>query len=212
MKKITAKAVFDIASGELLEWEGYDYDGPLDLCGGGPSATQQAAQAQQLQNSQQEGQLAQQSAGKFNALYGQTQPFYSSEMTNGLPFMNNLTDAASGTTAQAYAPAKASFLRSEASMGALPSGSKAAGMNDINDQQAKTFDQALTSAQMQNFATKQAGAAGLTGLQQIMNPAAFYGGSSQASGSAMQPLQPQQNPWMGMLGGALGQAAKAIPF
>lgn len=180
--------------------------------GGGPSSTQKAAAGQQLSNAQQEGQLAGSSAQKFNSLYGQTQPFYSNEMTNGLPFYNNLTDFTSGTTAQAFAPAKAAFLRQSSTMGALPSGSKAAGMNDINDQEAQAFDSSLTSNMMNNFATKQAGASGLSGLMQVVNPAAFYGGSSASAGSAMNPLQPANNPWMGVLGGAVQGAASKIPY
>lgn len=31
--KITTKATFDIETGELLSWEGFEYDGPLALCG-----------------------------------------------------------------------------------------------------------------------------------------------------------------------------------
>lgn len=210
--RVITKAVFDIASGDLLDWEGFEYEGPVEHCGGGPSSTQKQAAQQQLSNAQQEGQLANQSAAKFNALYGNVSPFYQSEMTNGLPFYNNLTDFTSGTTAQAYAPAKAAYLRNESTMGALPSGSKAAGMNDINENEAKTFDSNLVNNMFANYQAKQQGAAGLAGLMQTVNPAAFYGGSSSAAGSAMQPLQPQQNPWMGVLGGAVQGAASAIPF
>lgn len=210
--KVTTKAVFDIASGDLLGWEGFDYSGPVEHCGGGPSSTQKQAQQQQLSNAKQEGALADESAGKFNALYGQTQPFYTQEMQNGLPFYNNLTDFASGTTAQAYAPAKAAYLRQESTMGALPSGSKAAGMNDINESQAKTFDSNLVNNMFAQQQAKQAGASGLSGLMQTVNPAAFYGGSTSAAGGATQPLQAAQNPWMGVLSGAVQGAAKAIPF
>jgi hypothetical protein len=210
--KITTKAVFDIASGDLLDWEGFDYEGPLELCGGGPSSTQQQAQQQTLQNAQQEGALAGQSAQKFNALGSTVSPFYQSEMTNGLPFYNNLTDFTSGTTAQAYAPAKASYLRGEASMGALPSGSKGAGLNDINEAEANTFNNNLVGNMFANQQVKQQGAAGTAGLMQAYNPAAFYGGSTSAGSSASQPLQPAYNPWMGVLGGAVQGAASAIPF
>lgn len=180
--------------------------------GGGASDTQKQAQQQQLSNATQEGKLANQSGQKFNALYGQTQPFYSSEMTNGLPFYGDLTDYGSGTAAQAYAPAKANFLRSTSTMGALPSGFKAAGMNDINEAQGKTFDSTLMNNMFANWQAKQAGAAGLSGLMQTVNPAAFYGGSSSAASGASQPLQPQPNPWMGVLGGAVSGAASALPF
>lgn len=180
--------------------------------GGGPSSTQKAAQQQELSNAQNEGQLANSSAGKFNALYGNVSPFYQTEMTQGLPFYNNLTDFSSGTTAQAYAPAKASYLRQESTMGALPSGSKAAGMNDINESEAKTFDSNLVNNMFANYQAKQGGAAGTAGLMQTVNPSAFYGGSSSAGYGAAQPLQPQYNPWMGIAGGAVQGAASRLPF
>ena len=210
--KVTTKAVFDIASGDMLDWEGYDYQGPVEHCGGGPSSTQQAAQQQQLQNAQQEGALAGQSAQKFNALGANVSPFYQNEMTNGLPFYGNLTDFTSGTTAQAYNPARAAFLRTQGTQGALPSGSKAAGMNDINEAAAHSFDQGLTSNMFAQQQAKQQGAAGTAGLMQAYNPAAFYGGSSGAAGGASQPLQPQYNPWLGVLGGAVQGASSALPF
>jgi hypothetical protein len=180
--------------------------------GGGPSSTQKAAQQQTLQNSQQEGQLANQSAQKFNTLGDSVSPFYASEMKNGLPFFGNLTDFSSGTAAQAYAPAKAAFLRQQSTLGALPSGSKAAGLNDINEAEGKTFDSSLMNNLFANWQAKQQGAQGTAGLMQAYNPAAFYGGSTSAGSSASQPLQPQYNPWMGVLGGAVQGAASAIPF
>lgn len=133
-------------------------------------------------------------------------------MQQGLPFYNNLTDFSSGTAAQAYNPAKASFLRTTATQGALPSGYKSAGMNDINEAQAKTFDSSLVNNMMMNQQAKQQGAAGQAGLMQTVNPAAFYGGSTGAGAATMNPLQPQPNPWMGVLGGAAQGAASAIPF
>jgi hypothetical protein len=210
--KITTRAVFDMESGNLLEWEGYDYDGPIEHCGGGPSSQQKAAQAQTLQNAQQEGQLATQSADKFNGLYGDVNPFYTSEMNHGLPFYNNLTDFNSGTTAQAYNPAKAAFLRQSSTMGALPSGFKAGGMNDINEAQAHDFDAQQVNNMFAQYQAKQAGAAGKTGLMQVVNPAAFYGGSTSAAGAGMQPLQVQPNQLMGVLGGVAGAAASHIPM
>jgi hypothetical protein len=180
--------------------------------GGGASSTQKAAQSQQLQNAQQEGALAGQSAQTFNQLGSSVAPFYASEQQNGLPFFGNLTDYSSGTAAQAYDPAKAAFLRTQGTMGALPSGSKAAGLNDINEAQGKTFDSSLMSNLFAQQQAKQQGAAGTAGLMQAYNPAAFYGGSSSAAGGASQPLQPAYNPWLGIAGGAASGAASAIPF
>jgi hypothetical protein len=97
-------------------------------------------------------------------------------------------------------------------VGALPSGSKAAGLNDINEAEAKTFDSNLVNNMFANWQAKQQGAQGTAGLMQAYNPAAFYGGSTQAGSSASQPLQPAYNPWMGVLGGGVQGAASAIPF
>jgi hypothetical protein len=97
-------------------------------------------------------------------------------------------------------------------MGALPSGSKAAGLNDINEAEGKTFDSTLMNNLFANWQAKQQGAAGTSGMMQAYNPAAFYGGSTSAGSSASQPLQPAYNPRMGVLGGAVQGASSAIPF
>lgn len=152
--------------------------------------------------------LADSSAAKFNDLYSEANPFYESEMTKGLPFYNSLTDFSSGATARAYNPAKAAFLRSTSGMGALPSGFKAAGLNDINEAEAHDFDSSLVNNMNANYQAKQAGAAGKVGLMTTVNPAAFYGGSTTASSDAMKPLQPQQNPLMGFFGGIAGGVLK----
>lgn len=179
---------------------------------GGPSQTQKDAQKQQLSNAQNEGALANSSAGKFNSQYADLNPFYSDEMKNGLPFYNDLTDYSSGDTARAFAPAYGDLARRTASSGALPSGFKTAANSDLNAQQADSFDQQLKQAQFAQLQAKQQGAAGKAGLLQAVNPAAFYGGSSSAAQGASQPLQPQQNPWLGVLGGVASGAASAIPW
>jgi hypothetical protein len=202
--RVTTKAVFDMESGALLECEGYDYDGPVEHCGGGPSVQQRAAQAQTLSNAQQEGKLADQSAVKFNDSFSDVNPFYESEMTKGLPFYNSLTDFNSGTTARAYNPARAAFLRSTSGMGALPSGFRAAGLSDINEAQAHDFDSSLVDSMRANYQAKEAGGAGKVGLMNTVNPSAFYGGSTSAGSSAMQPLQVQPNQLMGLFGGIAG--------
>lgn len=38
-QRITTKAVFDLATGTLLEWEGFEYEGPVERCDGGDTAT-----------------------------------------------------------------------------------------------------------------------------------------------------------------------------
>jgi len=210
--RITTKAVFDMASGDLLEWRGYEYEGPIEHCGGGPSDAQKQAQAQTLANAQQEGQLAQSVQPQFLANANKAGAFYGNEMKQGLPFFGSLQDFNAGTTAQAFNPAKANFLRQASTMGALPSGFKAAGMNDIQAAQAQTFDQNMLQNLMLQQQAKQQGAQGVAGVAQMLNPAAFYGGSSSAGSAAMQPLQPQYNPWLGVIGGAVQGAASKIPY
>jgi hypothetical protein len=179
---------------------------------GGPSSAQKAAQAQTLSNSQSEGKLAKSSADKFNSIYGDLNPFYSKEMTNGLPFYDNLADFDNGTTARAYAPIKGAFNRSTSTMAGLPSGFRAAGIQNIDEARAHAFDDSLKQSMFQNYAAKQAGAAGKAGLMQIVNPAAFFSGSSSSGSAAMQPLQAAPNPWMSVLGGAVQGATSALPF
>ena len=151
-------------------------------------------------------------APQYQANAASAAKFYGNEANQELPFFGSAMDYLSGNTPQAFASAKGNFLRSASSMGALPSGFKAAGMNDIQGQQAGTFDQNIFQTLMAQQQAKQQGAAGLAGVAQIQNPAAFYGGSTSAGQSVMQPLQPAYNPWMGVLGGGAQGAASAIPF
>lgn len=48
--KIATRVVIDMESGAVLEWEGYEYEGPLDLCG--RSESKQAFQQSQAQSAQ----------------------------------------------------------------------------------------------------------------------------------------------------------------
>jgi len=210
--RITTKAVFDLSSGDLLEWEGYDYEGPIEHCGGGPSDTQKAAQAQTLANATKEGQLAQDVQPQFLSNANKAGAFYGNEMKQGLPFFGSLQDFTAGTTAHAFDPMRSNFLRQVSTMGALPSGFKAAGLRDINAAQAQRFDNNMLQNLMLQQQAKQQGAQGVAGVAHMLNPAAFYGGSSSAGSAAMQPLQPAYNPLWGVVGGAVQGAASKIPF
>lgn len=179
---------------------------------GGPSQTQKDAQAQTLSNAKNEGKLANQSAEKFNAIYGDVNPFYTNEMNNGLPFYGNTTDYASGDTSRAFAPAYGDLARRLSTSGYAPSGFATGATSDLTARRAQAFDSQLQQNQLLNYQAKQAGAAGKTGLMQIVNPAAFYGGSTSAGNAAMQPLQVQQNPWLGVAGGAASSAITKIPW
>ncbi len=176
--------------------------------GGGPSQQQkdaaaaQAAQTNQLtQEGAQQYQFGQQQQAKVN-------PFYTNQMNNGLPYMANMTDAMSGNTAQAFAPARAQL---EAQLGqnpnALPSGFAQQARTDLASNQGRAFDQQLQGAQAQNFQAKQQGAAGLMGQQSLANPTGYSGQAIQGNQSIMQA--PLASPG---IGGLLGGMMSAVPF
>lgn len=179
--------------------------------GGGPSGAQnRAADSQAALTSQLAGTANRQEQFMENQ-QNKVNPFYTSRMNNGLPYMNNLTDAAGGTTAQAFAPARAQLMRSLGSQQGLPSGFKQQMMSDFNENQGQAFDQNILSALAANEQAKQAGAAGLIGQAQIANPMGYYSGALQGNQSIMGA--PLQKPGLGgLIGGAVGGLASAIPF
>lgn len=179
--------------------------------GGGPSQAQNNAANAQAGLAGQEGQAATQQLAFMQSQQNKVNPFYTSRMNNGLPYMNQLTDAASGVNARAFAPARQQLMQQLGTQQGLPSGFKTQSLMDFNDQQAQGFDQQLQGALGANEQAKQAGASGLMGQAQIANPQGFFGGAMQGNQSILQA--PLQKPGLGgLLGGAAGGLASAIPF
>lgn len=179
--------------------------------GGGPSSAQNNAAQAQANLANQQGQAAQQALGFVQQQQNKVNPFYTSMMQNGLPYMNQLTDASSGITARAFAPARAQLYQQLGSQQGLPSGYRDQALTDLNTQQAQAFDQQLQGALGANFGAQQAGASGLLGQAQIANPQSFYAGAAGANQSIMNA--PLQKPGLGgLLGGVAGGLASAIPF
>jgi hypothetical protein len=180
--------------------------------GGGPSKQQTDAAAAQANLSNQLSDVF----GKQFAFQQEQQkavnPFYRQLMQQGDPYFANQTDAMSGNTAQAFAPAKAQLERSLGqNANSLPSGFATGARTDLASNQARAFDQGLTGAQERNLATRQAGAAGMLGQAQIANPTAYSGQAQQGFGSIMNA--PLASPGLGgLLGGLAGGLASAIPF
>jgi hypothetical protein len=180
--------------------------------GGGPSDEQkQAASSQAALN----GELG--AAFNKNEAFKEKQqsavnPFYSSMMQNGLPYFSALTDAAGGTTARAFQPAKQQLERSLGqNTNALPSGFATGARTDLASNQARAYDSQLQNAMGQNFAAKQAGASGLLGQAQIANPLGYAGQATQGNQAVMNA--PLASPGLGgLLGGIAGGLASAIPF
>jgi hypothetical protein len=129
-------------------------------------------------------------------------------MNGGLPFYGNLTDATSGTTAQAFAPAHANLERTLATQPGLPNGFATQARTDLDAQQARAFDQGLVGNMFTQEQAKQAGASGLLGQAQIANPLGYYGTALQGNQSIMQA--PLQKPGLGgLIGGIAGGALRA---
>lgn len=180
--------------------------------GGGPSQSQQDAAAAQanLDNQLssvfgQQFQFQQQQQQKAN-------PFYTNLMNQGLPYYSNMVDAAGGNTARAFQPAKQQLEQQLGqSANALPSGFAMQARSDLAANQARAFDQNLQQAQGQNFAARQAGAAGLLGQAQIANPAQYASIATQGNTGILNA--PLASPGLGgLLGGLAGGLASALPF
>lgn len=179
--------------------------------GGGPSQSQKDAAARQAELSKQEAQIAGQRNARENEQWNTIKPYAYDRLNNGLPFYDQLTDAASGTTAKAFAPTRAALQRQLSLYGDLPSGYKDQMLADLDTQQARAFDDQLVNNMLLNENAKSEAARLITGQQQIANPLGFYGAAGQSNQSIMQA--PLQSAGIGgLLGGIAGGAASAIPF
>lgn len=177
--------------------------------GGGPSAEQKQAAASQANLSNQLGATAAKQQQFFEGQQNKVNPFFTQRMNQGLPYYNALTDAQSGLTAQAFAPARANLYRQLGAQQGLPSGFRQQAFTDLDTQQARAFDSQLLGALGAQEQAKQAGAAGLMGQAQIANPMGYYGGAMQGNQSIMQA--PLQRPGIaGVLGGLAGGAFGAM--
>jgi hypothetical protein len=207
--KITTKAVFDIATGALLDWEGFEYSGPLELAGGGPSKQQRDAAQSQANLTNQLGATANRQEQFMESQQNKVNPFYTSRMNNGLPYFNQFTDAQSGLTARAFAPARQQLLQRLGTQQGLPSGFRNQALTDLDSQQARAFDDQLQTGLGLNEQAKQLGASGLMGQAQIANPLGYYGGALSGNESIMKA--PLAKPGLGgLLGNVFGSFAGAF--
>lgn len=204
--RITTRAVFDIESGRLLEWDGYDYEGPLELCGGGPSASQKRAAAQTERSAAEQLAQARQMNAREQEQYDAIKPFAFSRLQGGLPFFGALTDYSSGTNARAFAPARTALLQRLGSFQSLPSGFREQALTDFDSARARGFDENLLQALFANEQAKSEAARLLTGQQQIANPLGYYGGAQQGYNNILQ-AQSLVRPGLGGIIGTLADTA-----
>lgn len=173
--------------------------------GGGPSKQQSQAATNTLDLA---GGLRRQGDVAQGITSNVVSPFYQSRAENGLPYYNNLVDANSGTVAQAFAPARAAQNRRLGTQPGLPSGFKEGARADLDEAQAQAFDQTAIGAQQAQEEAKQRG---IEGLSAVNNPLPYYSGAEGGYQSVMN-ANLRRPGWQGVLGGAAGGLASAIPF
>lgn len=179
--------------------------------GGGPSSEQKQAAASQANLTNQLAGVANRQQDFFEKQQNAVNPFYTSRMNNGLPYMNQLTDASSGLVARSFAPARQQLLQQLGTQQGLPSGFRQQALTDLDSQQSRAFDDQLLQGLQMNEQAKQGGAAGIMGQAQMSNPTGYYGAAMGGNQSIMQA--PLQRPGLGgLLGGIAGGLASAIPF
>lgn len=183
--RITTKAVYDIESGKLLDWEGYEYSGPLEMCGGGPSSEQNAAAKSQANLTNQLAGVAAQNENYTEAQRNRTTPFYNNQMNNGPDYTPAALDFASGTNAKAFAPARADLMRRLGMQTGLPGGYRDQATTDFDSARARGFDQGIAQVLADRQAARERGAAGLMGEAQQANPLGYYQGAMQGNSSIM---------------------------
>lgn len=177
--------------------------------GGGPSREQNNAAQSQANLTAQLGKTADKQETFLEAQQAKVNPFYTQRMQTGLPYQAQAMDAAGGTTARAFAPARADLLRRIGGSSGLPSGFKQQSLTDLDSQQARSYDQNLLGGLAANDQAKQAGAAGLLGQAQIANPAGYYNGALGGNSSIMN-ANLRKPGIAGLLGGLAGGVASAF--
>jgi len=194
---------------EELFRDEFEYEGPLELCGGGPSAAQNRAADSQTAINKQLADVAQQNENYTEAQRNKTTPFYGDLMKNGPDYTNAALDYAGGTNARAYAPARAALLQRLGQSTGLPSGYRDQALTDFDEQRAQGYDSNLTGILADRQAARERGAAGLMGEAQQANPLGYYGAATQGNTSILNANL--RKPGVGgIIGGVLGGASSAF--
>lgn len=208
--KIIRKIEFQMTDSGMEEVfrDEYDYSGPIEYCGGGPSSEQKQAAASQANLTNQLATVAGQNETYTEAQRNKTTPFYTNLMNEGPDYTNQALDFAGGTNARAFAPEKADLVRRLGMTNGLPSGSREQSLTDFGEKRATAYDGMLMSILADRQAGRERGAAGIMGEAQQANPLGYYQGAMSGNQSIMQA--PLQRPGMsGLIGGILGAGATA---
>lgn len=204
--RVTTKAVFDMATGALLEWQGFEYSGPLAMAGGGPDATQKQAEQNQAKATAEEAAAASRAEAFKEAQQARANPFFGNLMDNGPEYTPALLDYEGGVNARSFAPEKANLMRTLGSETGLPSGYRDQAITDFNEKRAAGYDQGLTGILADRQSAKERGAAGLLGQAQLADPTALYSGATQGNQAIFNA--PRRPGFSGTLGALLGAGAQ----
>jgi hypothetical protein len=209
--KIIRKIEFKMTDSGMEETfrDDHVYEGPLELCGGGPPKSQTDAANRQGALSEEEAALARTEQASRDKLRGIATPFYDDLMNNGPDYTGAELDYAGGTNARAFAPAKAALIRRLGESNGLPSGYRDQALTDFDENRATAYDNSLSSIYADRQAAKERGAAGITNLISGYNPSAYYGGAAGANQSILNANL--RKPGVGgVIGGIIGGGASAF--
>jgi len=224
--KIYTKIVFDIATGNILEEEGYEYEGEVALCKGA-SAAQDSLNASQTQfYNTLSNDYNQQFANQSSILSGLTSALTPTVNAGANQFgysnnqVNNLNSTAIQGVAQNYNNAQKSLQNQQAAQGGgnmmLPSG--VAAQNSANLAASGANQQSSELLGIQNAGYAQGNTnynnavSALGGVASQYNPTGYASSATSAGNSAASEANTitQENnaasPW-GAIGGILGGAA-----
>lgn len=218
---VTTKLIIDLETGAVIGRDGFDYEGPVELCKGDPIA--KAAEQQQLDFNKQLMSVFQTQFGKQS----QVLDFLKGKMTPMIEKPTGLSAEALAATrtsstdqfSQAYQNAQRALNAKMASSGEsqLPSGVGAQLNEALLNAEAADKASAQNQITMQNEELKQSNYWGavnaLNGVAAQQNPLGYAGSATAGSGAVAnlsQAVTAANGPgWGSILGGAVGSLGSA---
>lgn len=212
---VTTKAVWSMITGELLELEGYEYDGPVAEAKKGSKAQDQAAGASKVGINQAQN-LEGYDAAARNSERAPIDQFSRKLIpTNGATLSPYASERLAGERQQIgrdYGDATRVGLRQLASrgMGAAPTGMESSIINSNNQARGAADTQAVQDAYDQTLQGGLAGIKNLQGEQEIYDPnqplSAEFSGANSLSGAGAQKTAANQQQWQTIAKGLSGLA------
>ena len=224
--RITTRLVVDMATGQVLEHESYEYEGPVAICSG-PSQEQKETYAKQSE-------FYDTLTSEYNTLFGENQNILNSLTTVYKPMFEagpnqegmspaektTLTSQAIEGTAKTYQQAQQALGSQIASQNGggevLPSGANDQLKESLAASAAGNESSKLLDIENENFALGhqnwETAAQGLGEESQLINPEGQAGqatGAGNAAATTANEITQADNSWEGMVGGILGGAAGA---